>query len=65
MEPLSRFHVLLRRKLDEVMAARKNELSIGAAPDYAAYKELVGRISGLQDACNLAEEVESDLNKDG
>lgn len=64
-EPMSRFHVLLRRKLDDAIADRMAELASGLPDDYAKYCKMAGHINGLAFAIRLAEEVESDLNKGG
>lgn len=52
---------LLRQKLETEKTNRVNLLASGAAKDYPDYKELIGRILGLDDALTLLNEVKDDI----
>lgn len=56
----TRFHSLLRVKIDEAVNVRSGSMASGACPDYPSYRENVGYIKGLIDALNLADEIEKE-----
>lgn len=56
----TRFHSLLRVKIDEAVDARSGSMASGACTDYPSYRESVGYIKGLIDALNLADEIEKE-----
>lgn len=60
--------VHLRNKIREDMNNYTDDMATGAAPDYAAYQRLVGRVEGLAyaerhllDLVDLAKKGEDDL----
>lgn len=59
--PVTRFHTLLREKIDKARAERIESISSTALPDYAAYRQEVGYLSGLVDALALCDEVEKEF----
>jgi|KBSMisStandDraft_5_1062788.scaffolds.fasta_scaffold1120098_2 hypothetical protein len=56
----TRFHALLRAKIEETIEARAGSIASGQCADYAAYRENVGFIKGLMDALALADEIEKE-----
>lgn len=54
----SNFHRMLRAKVMEVLDTRTKQLIGGVPADYAAYREEVGYLRGLQDALVHAEDLE-------
>jgi len=56
----TRFHALLRAKVEETIEARAACIAAGQCADYAAYRENVGFIKGLMDALALADEIEKE-----
>lgn len=56
----TRFHSLLRVKIEEAVDTRSGSMASGACQDYASYRESVGYIKGLVDALNLADEIEKE-----
>ncbi len=61
----TRFHVLLRAKVEEVINHTTSSLAHGDAKDYAWYLREVGYISGLRAALELCESIESEFDNDG
>lgn len=59
----SRFHNLLREKINAAMEGHSASLICGQAKDYADYRDGCGYIRGLNDALRLCEDIEGDLNK--
>lgn len=59
----SRFHTHLRVKIEAVIAEHMGSLCSGQVPDYAAYRDNVGYIRGLNDALRLCEDIERDMNQ--
>lgn len=53
----SRFHTLLKQKVTEHMKSRIESLIAGSPGDYPAYREHVGYLRGLNDALELADEI--------
>ncbi len=62
MAPESRFHSHLKAKVLALIAQREIEISTGIAPDYPAYKFLVGNLIGLKEALSLCEETEREFD---
>ena len=56
----TRFHTLLRAKVQETIEIRVGSISAGQCTDYASYRENVGYIKGLMDALGLADEIEKE-----
>lgn len=62
MAPESRFHTILKRKIQTLLSQREGELSSGIAEDYPSYKFLVGNLTGLREALSLCEETEREFD---
>jgi len=60
---VTRFHSLLKAKLQEVISDATEAISCGLPSDYSSYKESVGYIRGLNDALRVCEDIERDLDK--
>lgn len=58
----TRFHNLLRARLNEVIAEAGAAITCGQPTDWATYKECVGYIRGLNDALRVCEDIEKDLD---
>lgn len=61
---LSRFHTLLRIRLQELIDSRSTSVIDGSVQDYASYKYHVGYIAGLRDALILCDDVEREMSGD-
>lgn len=59
---VSRFHNLLRAKVEEKLVDIADSVCSGQLPDYPAYRDMVGYIRGLNDALRLCEDIERDLD---
>lgn len=57
----SRFHVLLRQKLDLLAAKKTEELTKGVPTDYPQYLAAVTYLNALEDVRNLCEETDREL----
>lgn len=57
----SRWHNLLRSKLDDEIEKSVGALGEGVAADYPAYREQVGRIRGLRDALKIAGNTDTEM----
>ncbi len=57
----TRFHQLLKRRIEEEAATRAQYIATGAAPDYANYRERVGFVNGLSYVLELCEDIEAKL----
>jgi len=56
----TRFHSLLKGKVQYAVEVRAGDIAAGQCTDYAAYRENVGYIKGLMDALALADEIEKE-----
>ena len=59
----SRFHNLLKERIQEVIADLSHSIISGQAVDYPSYRENVGYIRGLNDALRLCDDIEGDLDR--
>lgn len=59
-----RWHQLLVKRLGEARADHEKSLLNGRASDFTDYKYLVGMISGLKLAAEIADEIESQVMKE-
>jgi len=57
----SRFHTLLKKKIENAMQTRVATLVTGVPEDYAAYKFEVGYLTGLNDVLALCEETDREF----
>lgn len=60
---ISRFHILLKRKIDEEMSKVGGEITSGRVSNYEIYREHVGYVRGLAAALKLAEDTEVEMGK--
>lgn len=58
----SRHGELVVKKLNEWRDGIVASLAAGNAADYPTYRNLVGRIQGIDDALKIAEEADFELN---
>jgi len=54
----SRFHTLLKKKIENAMQTRVGALVTGVPEDYAAYKFEVGYMTALNDVLELCQETD-------
>jgi hypothetical protein len=59
----SRFHNLLKEKVQAAIKDTEASITGGHAADYSEYKYWVGYARGLNDALRLCDDIEGDLNK--
>jgi hypothetical protein len=59
----SRFHNLLRERVQKAIIEYSDSIIGGQAKDFADYRDACGYIRGLNDALRLCEDIEGDLNK--
>ncbi len=59
----SRFHNLLREKVNKTISEYTESVISGLMRDHADYRDSCGYIRGLKDALRLCEDIEQDLNK--
>lgn len=58
----TRFHSLLKAKINERINELSTELSAGMAKDYANYQGYVRHIQGLSECLRLCEDVEAEFD---
>jgi hypothetical protein len=58
----SHYSGMLGARLTELRDKLAYELGSGCAADYATYRQIVGRIQGLDDALKISEDVDLVLN---
>lgn len=59
----TRFHTLLRVKVESAIENRSASIAAGEAADYPDYFKSVGYIQGLKESMELAKEVERDMDQ--
>lgn len=55
------FKEAIKDRIAKDMQNTANKIAAGQAPDYAAYKQLVGRVAGGKDALDAVDEVFKDF----
>lgn len=60
-----RFRYELEKSIQEEIERMKENLSLGFLDDYAQYKNISGKISGLRTALDLINEAERKCNEEG
>lgn len=58
----TRFHTLLRIKIEEAIRNRSESIVSGHCDDYASYRGNVEYVNGLKDALELCQEVEKEFD---
>ena len=58
----TRFHTLLRHRIEEEIRKCSDQAMAGGAIDYATYREQVGYIRGLRDVLTLCEDIEREFD---
>lgn len=65
---MSAIKSLHSRMFEKLIAEQQTKLltslATGGAPDYATYKQIVGRIEGLDDALRLSEQADFEISGD-
>lgn len=57
------FEAKLRKRIGEVVAVLKDELSASIANDLNRHNHIIGKIAGLESVFSLCDEVQSEINK--
>jgi hypothetical protein len=60
---VTRFHTLLRERIEQALDSYKNDLALGIAKDYAEYKFSAGYVSGLRDTLKFCEDIEGEIDE--
>lgn len=60
---LSRFHTILRAKLDDEITKAGEQITSGMMASYEGYRESVGYVRGLVAAMKLAEDAEAEMGE--
>lgn len=58
----SRLYRLLKERVEETIAQYSQSIIGGQAKDYADYRDACGYMRGLNDALNLCDDIERDLD---
>lgn len=58
----TRFHSLLRAKIEERMGVLAEEAASGMAKDFPAYREYVGQFRAYQDCLKMCEDIEAEFD---
>ncbi len=60
--PVTRFHAILKEKIEKAVQDRLLSLASGGAQDYPQYRDNVGYLRGLNDALSLCDEIEKEFD---
>lgn len=60
---LSRFHTLLKTKIDAEIAKTGAQITSGGMTSYEGYREAVGYVRGLVAALKLADDTEVEMGE--